>query len=212
MFKILAETHRIIVEETYKYILEDYNIKLNLDKLKWGSVAPDVLPYYRLKRHYLDESVSWISKEISNLIYLSRYHKFGEEVDSFFMKFFSRQLGIIFHYLSDYNCYPHATRMTYTKSMREHMKYESEMNIYAKNHKFEFKKIELKNIDLYGSDLTKLNTKIEEYIKDYVKEYLSSENSFSNDMDFAFSLCLNISSFVFATILNYTEDMEYQFI
>lgn len=59
--KILPDTHKIVAKIVHDRIKDKYNVNLNLEKMLWGSVAPDVLPYYKLKRHYFDESGDYIA-------------------------------------------------------------------------------------------------------------------------------------------------------
>lgn len=136
MLKILANTHKVIATIIHQRVKQDYNINLNLNKIQWGSVCPDVLPYYKLIRHYQKESINFISKEISNLIYFCRYSNLQENTNPILINYLSKKLGIISHYLSDYCCYPHAYRMTFFDDMKAHIKYESDLNVYVLSQKF----------------------------------------------------------------------------
>ncbi|MBL7575143.1 zinc dependent phospholipase C family protein [Peptoniphilus asaccharolyticus] len=180
---ILAETHRRVIRRVNQEIKNEYGINLNIDKLTWGSVAPDVLPYYRMIRHYKDESIKYISKEIVLLIHLFRYSKL-ENLNKIQNNYFSRKLGIISHYLCDYTCYPHAYRKTYMGNMREHMKYESDLNKYSAKHEFEL--FSFKNLNVNSED--NLVKYVEEYIESIVKEYMLNQPNFSNDLNFGFLL------------------------
>nr|WP_268802061.1 zinc dependent phospholipase C family protein [Peptoniphilus asaccharolyticus] len=180
---MLAETHRRVIRRVNQEIKNEYGINLNIDKLTWGSVAPDVLPYYRMIRHYKDESIKYISKEIVLLIHLFRYSKL-ENLNKIQNNYFSRKLGIISHYLCDYTCYPHAYRKTYMGNMREHMKYESDLNKYSAKHEFEL--FSFKNLNVNSED--NLVKYVEEYIESIVKEYMLNQPNFSNDLNFGFLL------------------------
>nr|WP_257009209.1 zinc dependent phospholipase C family protein [Peptoniphilus indolicus] len=204
---MLAETHRRVVRRVNEEIKKEYEINLNIDKLTWGSVAPDVLPYYRMIRHYKDESIKYISKEIVLLIHLFRYSKL-EDLTKIQNNYFSRKIGIISHYLCDYTCYPHAYRKTYMGNMREHMLYESELNRYSATHEFEKLEFEMLKVS-NDSNLTSI---VEEYIEKIVSEYMYSEPSFSNDLNFGFLLAYKITSFIIEAIHSYNEEMSYQFI
>lgn len=212
MFAILAETHKLIAEKVYNNILQNYGVKLNLDKLKWGSVSPDVLPYYKLKRHYKDESIRYISKEIVGIISISKYYNFTNKENTFFTKFISNRLGVILHYLCDYTTYPHAYRLTFIGNMRNHIKYESDLNKYSKNHEFNKVYFNTEKINIYDENSRNLIQRIEDYINELVDQYMKSSNSFSNDLDYALELCNRVSEFIMDTIVNYTEDMDYEFI
>lgn len=187
--------------------MNSYDINLNIEKLSWGSVAPDVLPYYRLIRHYKDESIDYISKEIVMLIHLFRYTDLNK-LNKVQNDYLSKKIGIISHYLSDYTCYPHAHRKTYINGMREHMKYESDLNRYSTIH--EFKNIIVNDIDVDESG--KLVEIVKAYIEKVVNNYLLEEPSFSNDLDYALLLSYQVAAFIVETIKVYNEDMEYRLI
>ena len=126
MFKIFADTHRIISGQLYEDIYRIYDFKLNREKLVWGSVAPDILPKYKLIRHYQDESLNYIALEIMKIIFISRYVDLRRIKDPIAVDILSKSIGIISHYLSDYVCLPHARRWTFSDSMIKHVRYESD--------------------------------------------------------------------------------------
>ncbi|SHH25134.1 Zinc dependent phospholipase C [Anaerosphaera aminiphila DSM 21120] len=211
MFKILTDSHKLIAREIHKNIVENYDVDLDIDKLQWGSIAPDVLPYYKFKRHYKDESLEFISKEIVHLIFLGRYSNLKNK-NSFFIRQLSKKVGIISHYLCDFTCYPHAYRVTFMDDMKSHLKYESDLNEYAINiHKFNDVNLSTEDLNIYGDDSKKLADIVGEYIDSVVEEYMEDEKSFSNDLDYALKLSSNVALFIIEMILNYSEEMEYQF-
>ena len=71
MFKILAQTHKTIALEVYDKIEKNYNIKLDIKKLSWGSIAPDYLPYYKLIRHgkARNVAVAAIARELACFVW-----------------------------------------------------------------------------------------------------------------------------------------------
>ncbi len=216
MFDILAETHKIVAKLVYDRIDEDYSVNLDLDKMLWGSIAPDYLPYYKFKRHYLDESLDYISKEIANLVYFSRYSFKENNESSVFTSYLSKKLGIIMHYLCDYVCYPHAYRMTFMGNMKSHIKYEQELNIYAKENKLNedeyTNRVFVEDIDLYSDLDLKLKEKIKKYILEVVKEYKNSDKGFDTDLDFALDFCTKICSFVIESALVYDGNFDISFV
>ena len=121
-------------------------------------------------------------------------------------------MGIISHYLCDYTCYPHAYRMTFVGNMRSHIKYESELNIYAKEH--EFNRVDVNTEVLYEDSEYSYNLmkKVRNFIDSVVEDYMKSEHSFGNDMNYAVSLSESIACFVVENILNYSEEIELQFV
>ena len=216
MFKILPDTHKIVAKIVHDRIKEKYEINLNLEKMLWGSIAPDVLPYYKTKRHYFDESGDYIAREISKLIYFSRYSYSEGNESKLFINYISKKLGIIMHYLCDFVCYPHAYRMTFVDNFRKHVKYEQDLAIYARENKYleehfiDTSKSE--NINFFANIDQKLELKIKNYLVEVIKEYKSSNHSFDNDLNFALNLSTNISLLVIESILDYGEELDIQFI
>lgn len=216
MFKILPDTHKIVAKIVHDRIKEKYNVNLNLDKMLWGSIAPDVLPYYKTKRHYFDESGDYIAREISKLIYFSRYSYSEGNESKLFINYMSKKLGIIMHYLCDFVCYPHAYRMTFIENLRKHVKYEQDLALYARENKFleeSFRDvISCEDINFFENSDIKLEKKVKAYLIKVVEEYKDSNHSFDNDLNFALNLSTNISILVIESILEYNGEFDIQFI
>ena len=205
MIEIFAATHRIIADNMCKDIVDVYGIKLDKGALSWGSVAPDILPKYRFHRHYKDESINYIANEITKLIFMYRNVDF-DRIDPLTMKFMSKNIGVISHYLSDFVCLPHAKRWTFIGSMRKHLKYESQMDEFTPNHNFKKNVINVDNIDIYISETVDLKAIAKDYIEDVVEEY-SLKEGMENDLDFALSLNLNLTYFVIDSIESYKKNV-----
>ncbi|NMB26855.1 MAG: zinc dependent phospholipase C family protein, partial [Tissierellia bacterium] len=189
-------------------------IELDKDKLLWGSIAPDILPQYKFRRHYQKESLNYVVNEIVKLIFISRYIEFSSRIDPIAIRVLSKKIGIISHYLSDFVCLPHAERWTFTSSMLKHINYESKLNDYSPHHDFKKNVITVDDIDIFQNRIIKLCPMIKQYIQDVIEEY-SIKTDFKNDLDFALSLNLKISYFIIDTINAYTEetykDFAFQF-
>ncbi len=207
MFEIFSDSHKIIASNIHDNIFDIYGIKLNKDKLLWGSVCPDVMPKYKLIRHYKDESINYITNEIVKIIFVSRFLDFGGMLDPLPMNILSKKIGIISHYLSDFVCQPHAKRWTFYDNMLKHIKYESQLNEFAISHDFKKNVISVEDINIYENSMITLRRKIKNYINDVVEEY-SIKDSFSNDLNYALSLNLKMTYFILDTIRAYSEEME----
>lgn len=216
MFKILPDTHKIVAKIVHDRIKQKYNIDLNLEKMLWGSIAPDVLPYYKLKRHYFDESGDFIAKEISKIIYFSRYSYSEGNESKLFINYISKKLGIISHYLCDFVCYPHAYRMTFIDNLKKHIKYEQDLGVYARQNKYLESQyidvINVNNINIFENSDLKLEHKVKKYLVDVIEEYKNSNHSFNNDLNFALNLSTNIALLVIESILDFDGNYDIQFI
>lgn len=214
--KILPDTHKIVAKIVHDRIRDKYNVNLNSEKMLWGSVAPDVLPYYKTKRHYFDESGDFIAKEITKLIFFSRF-SFSEGNESkLLINYMSKRLGIIMHYLCDFVCYPHAYRMTFVENLRKHVKYEQDLAVYARENKYlesDFSSvINISDINFLEDSDIKLEARIKNYLVDVIDEYKKSNHSFDNDLNFALNLSTNISMLVIESSLQYNGEFDLQFI
>lgn len=211
MFDIFADSHKIIANEIHKKVEDVYGLKLDKKKLLWGSVSPDILPKYRLIRHYQDESIEYIAKEIVKVIYIGRFLESNGKVDPITVKLLSNKIGVISHYISDYTCVPHAKRWTFTDSMIKHISYESRLNDYAKHHDFKENIIDREDIDIRDIDFNGLKDEVVRYIENIVEEY-SVKESFENDLNFALNLNLKLTNFVMDTIIEYAIDLRRQLV
>lgn len=210
MFQIFADSHKIIASKIYDNVFDIYGLKLDKETLLWGSVCPDILPHFKLIRHYKDESVNFIAKEIMKVIFISRYLEFNKILDPLAIKILSKKIGIISHYLSDYVCLPHANRWTFYNSMIKHMKYESKLNDYIVRHDFKKNIIDLDDLDIYDINAKDLKNNIIKYIDNVVEEY-SLKIGYENDLNFSLSLNLKISHFILDTIVAYSEEINGHF-
>lgn len=204
VFKIFVDTHKKIASNIYKNVYNIYDIELNKNNLLWWSIAPDILPQFKIHRHYQEESIDYITSEIVKLIFISRYVEFNSKIDPIVIKVLSKKIGIISHYLSDFVCLPHAERWTFSNSMIKHMKYEYKLNEYALKHDFQKNVITVEEIDIFEERVIKLKPIIKGYIEDVVEEY-KMKSGFQYDLNFALSLNLKVSYFIIDTIMAYKE-------
>lgn len=207
---MLADTHKHISNNIYEMINDNYGIKLNRENLLWGSIAPDILPQYKIHRHYQNESINYIVNEIVKLIFICCYFDLKSKDDPIMMKYFSKKIGIISHYLSDYVCLPHAERWTFVNNMIKHISYETKLNEYAKSYVFKNNTIKIDDIDIYQDKIINLKKLIKAYILNVTDQYALSK-SFERDLDFAVSLNLKMTYFIIDTVAVYGEATSREF-
>ena len=190
---IYTETHKIIAKGLSHHLAETYGVVLNEEKILWGAVAPDVTPFYKFIRHYERESLDYITREILRLIHLMRRNPKMDE-DETLMRYMSKKIGVISHYLCDYVTYPHAHRMlcTSSQSAKAHLRYEVELHRYAvKNWNKARRPIQV----TLPEHVTK--GEIKAMIQDVVAQYHASEAHFSTDLGFALALNCTVFDVVF---------------
>lgn len=204
---MFADTHKIIVNKIFEDVLVNYDIDLNREELLWGSIAPDILPQFKLHRHYKKESINFVTNEIVKLIYVCRYLDLKSYLDPIMEKFISKKIGIVSHYLSDYVCYAHADRWTFINGIFKHISYEAKLNEYAKDYEFNNDIITVEDIDIFKDKNVKLKTLIKSYIEEVIEQY-NSNKGYDNDLDFALSLSTKITYFIIDTVNIYAEAMD----
>lgn len=207
---MLANSHKLVATNVYNNVFENYGVKLDKDKLLWGSIAPDILPKYRFIRHYQKESLDYVVNQIINIIVMSRYMNFNKYIDIIGMKILSREIGIVSHYLTDFVCMPHAKRWTFVGSMKKHLIYEKELDIFAKSHDFKNNVIDSNDINLENED-TNMRTQVKAYIERIVEEY-SLKSGFNIDLNFAAEINVKITYFILDTINSYSEEIHKQYV
>lgn len=204
---MLSNSHKIIATNIYENSFNSFGIKLDKNKLLWGSIAPDILPRYRFIRHYQKESLEYVVNKVISLVHLVISSDFSSSKDCLKMAVFSRELGILSHYLTDFVTMPHARRWTFNTAMRAHVEYEKELDIFAKSH--DFKKNVIFNNDLSTQenpeDLPKI---IKSYIEDIIEEY-SISSGFDVDLEYALDINTKISNFIFELAREYKKDYEF---
>ena len=207
-----AQTHKLISQNLYEFVSENYDIELNKKMLDWGSVAPDILPKYKLYRHYYDNSIDYIIYKIAKIIFLNRFLDFtnGSYIN---LKVFSRDLGIISHYLSDFTCRAHADRWEFPKSLVKHVKYEIDLNDNSKSHEFSHIDIEFEPFESGAASSLEELVIIKKNIEKVVNSYLEEEPNFQTDLDYALALNKAVYQFIIESILayNYKESTDLAF-
>jgi hypothetical protein len=203
--KIFKDTHQIIAKNIHKNIYDIYGIELDEKKLLWGSISPDILPKYKLHRHYKKESLDFVVNEIVKLIFICRLCDFNGVVDPIILKILSYTLGVISHYLSDFVCLPHAERWTFKSNMVKHINYESKLNEYALYYDFKKNVITVGEIDIFGERVVKLKPLIKQFIEDVIDEY-SKKTGYKHDLNYALSLSLKVSYFIIDTAKAYNHE------
>lgn len=108
--------HLLFSYKMRKIIRSHSGVKLSLIGFMYGNILPDIKAIH--KPHQINGSLSFLVKRTQSLI--------ANPVQTVPPPYsWSRELGIITHYLSDYFCYAHQDR--YDKGLGSHMLYELKM-------------------------------------------------------------------------------------
>jgi len=83
-----------------------------------GSILPDCVPSFLVRKHTFENSFDFLKKEFSKLV--SHFDvKKGADC------YFCRHLGVIIHYVADYFTFPH--NANYPGKLKDHCVYEEEL-------------------------------------------------------------------------------------
>ena len=192
---MMINTHKILAKNFINNLDDEKKIIIKESQFSWGNIKPDFASKYKLKKHYLDESIEMIIGKINFLSSLSLsyiYNVYG-------INKFNQELGVICHFLCDYFCLPHNQRWEFKSAnvVKEHLKYEKELNKVAKIVKFP--KIINRNVSSADAD---------KFILDLIKAY-EQEEGYVNDLKYAYYACNTILNMIIGEILYNELQIEF---
>ena len=98
----MSATHIAYARQIEEHIFLKYNIKLKHFSLIYGSIKPDASILFGSKvPHYFDSSLNTVCESINILINATN------SLDEIKTRAFSRELGVIMHYITDFFCRVH---------------------------------------------------------------------------------------------------------
>jgi hypothetical protein len=178
---VIINTHKILSDIIYDKVQENSKFYLDYKYFLWGNVQPDILPGLVLKSHYKAESLDFVINEILKLSKIPSSMFINKQVRDNF----SKNLGIVSHFLCDFFCYPHYKEWHYNSLMMlPHIKFEKGLNHAARNI-YTIPSLSLQPIgDLESNNL-------ESFIENVLCEY-SVKVDYHNDLIYASNICTKI--------------------
>ncbi len=159
-----------MAKDIAKYLAES-NINISKNWLMFGSIKPD----------FTNDSVSHFKKDnLTN--FCQKYFDLQELNPEENLRDFSLKLGELFHYIADYFCQAHNEAELINKKL-SHFKYEWQLNKFAK------KLFERSSIDKLSDDGV-YDMRLSNFINYKHQDYLKRKQSFKNDLDFTFKVCI----------------------
>lgn len=140
-----------------------------------GSILPDCVPAFLVRKHTVEDSFSVLEKEIGKLV--SHFDpKKGANC------YFCRHLGVITHYISDYFTFPH--NANYPGKLKDHCIYEEELKkkIRAYVHSPEARKMRL-------GETIHTPEEIVAFIRRMHEIYMMAQSAVRRDCEYIISLC-----------------------
>jgi len=180
---LLMQTHSLISQAVASVIQEKFNIPLNKEAFRYGSIKPDFYLGLMLIPHYKEYSSKIIYKRILDL----QSKRLPTTPKA--LKQYSLELGIINHFMADYFCGAHNEAKK--SNLPNHLIYELEL---AKS----FSNSNIKEIasSIINSKKTQLEIKagLLDYINKKHIEYLNRPADMLKDIVYSLEICVNVSS------------------
>lgn len=184
---MLMNTHKMLAQD-FIYNMDNNKKKLiNENHFIWGNIKPDCASKYKLKKHYMNESLDMVVSKIQFLSSLSIediYRNYSENK-------FSQELGVVCHFLCDFFCIPHNKRWEFksANAMKEHVMYEKDLSKVAKEFKIR------KDIE------RSINSEdIRAYIL-YLQNEYEKVMEYDNDLDFAYYVCQSVINMILDEVM-----------
>ena len=159
----------------------------------YGSIKPDILSKYKVKKHYAKESYSMI---LSKIKILSTFNVSDIEKSISIIKF-SQELGVICHFLCDFYCIAHSEIWREKYKIFTHIKYEKHLAKNARRFNYEYFKIYI----LKKED-------IKSFIDNCFEEH-KKDSGYNNDIKFAYYVCTNIINYILESIIANSCELKY---
>lgn len=190
-FELIHGSHLEIGLNIWDILSEDDKELINEKSFLLGNVLPDIHPTYRVKKHRTQQFEGRVNKKVEFLCRLNYSHIYND----ISVKRFSRELGIICHFLSDFFCMPHSKWGVKESFNLKHMKYEKVLHKH-------FEKAETLE-DVYNIEDN------EEYRK-FLARCLRNHkirNTFENDVYYSMYVSNSVIKYILRRIHENSEDL-----
>lgn len=179
-------SHIKVARLVYGYLEKNYNIKLNKTAFIYGNIAPDFGVDVVRKPHHIETYFDFIKSEVESLSRCA-----GEDLKTNYK--YSKRLGVICHYCTDFFCFVH--NKDFTGTPMNHVRYEMKLNKYCRHH-YEI----IKNLEyvpqykmLYGADA------ISDNILALHKIFMSVKQGFETDWRTTLAACTQSMLYIIQT-------------
>lgn len=156
---MMSVTHAIYARKIAEHIRLMYGINLKRYSLIYGSIKPDVSVLFSGAPHYINKSLDGLCQNAELLI------ESTNNVNEIETRAFSRELGVILHFITDYFCRAHNDiNGRKHPTNYSHVLYEQKFQNKLKT--YELDAVRENIVATLENDLEKINkTSLKEYIR-----------------------------------------------
>lgn len=177
---MLTFSHASVGKILHTYLKEHHQITLNKSSFIYGNMLPDLKRSYKQLPHEPD---SW-AKHIKNEIRRLSGHK---QESTYFGRNYSRRLGVICHFYTDFFSFPH--NETFEGSTYQHLFYEWELHKYTQDNAEGYLHSALYR-DVFDTSIPDADAaKIFSSFTSMHRDYMKQGQSFENDLYYALQAC-----------------------
>ena len=161
------------------YTQERYGVELNERSFLLGNVLPDYLPTFLSRPHFLKHCEDHVQKLIDKLL---NCYPSGDARERA-RKRFSRRLGILCHFYTDFFCYAHCEH--FPGGLRLHRAYELELREFFRQH---FEALQAQPLEVNARPADDIHTQFE----NLQAAYMDSPGGYLYDIAYGFFACVQL--------------------
>lgn len=202
----MSATHAMYAKKICEHIQLMYGVKLKKYNLIYGSIKPDISMLFPKHPHYINESLDNLCCTADMLIE-STENKYEIETRAF-----SRELGVVLHYVTDFFCMVH-NDVNGKKHPTNYRHVVYEQNFQNKLKTYELDEVREDVANRLPQDIQKIeSTSLKDYIvfrhKKYMKEigksylYNSYNKKRNIDINYSFGMSIEMASYIINSILS----------
>ncbi len=144
-----------------------------------GSIWPDCIPSFLVKRHCIDDTFELFTKKMEKFV-----NKYKIKKDMSLAS--TLRMGVITHYIADYFTFPHNTH--YDGNLKEHCIYEEALKHRMRSF---IKDVRSETPDNRFKPMLELG-EISDYIKNKHSQYMAVKGNTDSDCGYSFNACLKV--------------------
>ena len=170
------------------------SLKSHKGSFYMGSILPDCVPSFLVRKHTMEDSYEILEKEVKKLI--SNFDPIkGPNC------YFCRHLGVITHYISDYFTFPHNAH--YPGKLKDHCIYEEELKkklrSYVKSPEAVRKRLQ---------ETVRTPDEILAFVRRMHQDYTMAESVVKRDCEYITELCHTVVDAILLYLENQMQEAQ----